>query len=353
MKLKTVHKEKKVESSQTKKKRQSKSDKANKLSSNFNSLTPFKYKSGRIEVGKLTYGIIDSCELKSVETMDGLIELDGSWTEFILIMLDALISRKPDSFNHELTENKITNQWFMVDKYYGKYDFDHEQAKVYRIYNSGYYLEAVFNDENIFFAVVGLLKSLGYSYNEVSFNIKNIAMSMNDNTEDETEKPVDLNIVVLDEEYETANLSNVLRKLKPGILMVGMELNGVRMKVHRIDVALKLFCEWVASVYNANPLLHTNAVGRTGVCISEDLYFADEADFREDTGSNETGDSQGKVYFEQLVSGMLYVYTDLNQKDIVEYMRNVAKAIELKKDDCIFIFKYLKQSKRLKEWEVE
>ena len=40
-----------------------------------------------VDLTKLTYGIISSCELQSVTTSDGAIQLTGSWTEFILIMI--------------------------------------------------------------------------------------------------------------------------------------------------------------------------------------------------------------------------------------------------------------------------
>jgi len=336
MRLKTKYKTY-TKSKTEKQKKLDKEKKSNlpKISPIYNSTSPYNVRRATIDLTKLTYGIIDSCELTSINMMDGQISLSNSWIELLLIMIDALIENKPDNFIELLSMHNVTNQWFCIDKYYGKYTFEYENPKVYNIYNSGYYLEAIFNNSNIFHAIIGLTRCLGYQLNEIQLNIRNPKIDKNINE-------IEFNPTMLETEESIVDIDGVYSMLKSGIHLVGMQILGSNAKVHRIDVALMLFCNWIYDNYGISRFSTIKNIGNTGIsleCTSEDE-------------ENENG-NKNQVQYEQIRNSGIYVYTDLNNEDIIKFIKNTLKSLNMDKSQLKFKFRALKEKNKLKEWEIE
>lgn len=328
MRLQTKHKNYKSKTEKQKKANREKKSNAPKISANYSNTSPYNIRKTSIDLTKLTYGIIDSCELTSIKMMDGQIDLNNSWIELLLLMLDTLIENKPDNFVQLLGDNNVTNQWFCVDKYYGKYTFEFENPKVYNIYNSGYYLEAVFSNSNIFHAIIGLTKSLGYQLNEITLNIRNPKIDKDINE-------IEFNPMMLEEEETVVDIYNIAPMLKSGIHMVGMQILESTMQAHNLHTALFLFCSWVYDSYGTTQLLTTETVNNTGIT----LEYSDKS-------------IEGAEY-NQIRDSLLYIYTDLNTEDVINFIKNIMKHINMDKKQLKFKFRALKEKNKLKEWEVE
>ena len=123
-----VHSNKKVKTTEKQKKINSeKKAKGPKISKNYRDVSiPVASENGEVkaDLTQLTYGMIDNCDLISVYTEDGTIELTGSWIELIISMMDTIISDNPDKFREIFMENEVTSPEMSVDSTYGKYVFD-------------------------------------------------------------------------------------------------------------------------------------------------------------------------------------------------------------------------------------
>lgn len=322
MRLQTKPKFKKGKTEKQKKIDKEKKSKGPKLCSNYTCMKPLKSASTKIDLTKLTYGHINSCDLVEVTMADGTINIDNSWTELLLIMIDALLSNKPDNFQTLLTENKVCNQWFNVDKVYGKYPLDSEIPKVYNIYNSGYYLEAVFSNENIFNAIIGLSKCIGYNLDEIQLGLKN-----------KNYVDLDLNFDLLEEEETVVTPYELAPQLKAGIHMVSMSILGVNARVHRLDVALLILCNWLYDNYGMLKMLDLEACGNTGICLEEN--------------------TEDDLIYQQIRDSKLSVYTDSNNDDIIKFFKQVLTTFNLDKKQILFKFRALKAKEKLKEYEID
>lgn len=274
-----------------------------------------------MELSKLRYGIINCCDIDKVVMADGNIEITQGWVEFILIMLDALIERHPKDFGKLLQKYQVTNQLFCVDTLYGKYSFDAEyQYKAFKIYNSGYYLEAVLNSETIFNAVIGLANALDYQLGDIKVHLIN-----------KKYPTVKLNFDTLVDKEEIVDIYSIDSYLKDGIHLVSVDLDGEEVKLHRIDVALAVYCNWLSRNYSKDELLAIDKVGNTYITIN----------------NNEVSNAYA------LENKELAITTDCNTEDIVEFIKKSIEQLELRKDILRFKFRLLKKKDELKEWEID
>lgn len=321
-----VHSSKKVKTTEKQKKINSeKKAKGPKISKNYRDIS-IHVASGNGEVKadltQLTYGMIDNCDLISVYTEDGTVELTGSWIELIISMMDTIISDNPDKFREILMENEVTSPEMNVDSTYGKYTFDsREQYKVYSIYNSGYYLEAIFNNSNIFSAIVGLTKALKIPLNLIKFNmvLKGADLSkLGVSTVEDTSRQVDVDDI------------NIVAK--NGVFLSKVSILGVDVEVHRLDVALLIVLKIISKVCNDTLFDRLQTVGHTGVCK--------EIDCIEDK-------------YEKIGNTDYVVYTDGNVNDISDLLIQLRNTLVLDNDQFNFTIRTLKKKSELKEWEVD
>lgn len=321
-----VHSSKKVKTTEKQKKINSeKKAKGPKISKNYRDISiPVASGNGEVkaDLTQLTYGMIDNCDLISVYTEDGTVELTGSWIELIISMMDTIISDNPDKFREIFMENEVTSPEMNVDSTYGKYTFDsREQYKVYSIYSSGYYLEAIFNNSNIFSAIVGLTKALKIPLNLIKFNmvLKGVDLSkLGVSTIEDTSRQVDVDAI------------NIVAK--NGVFLSKVSILGIEVEVHRLDVALLIILKIISKVCNDTLFDRLQTVGNTGVCK--------EIDCIEDK-------------YEKIGNTDYVVYTDGNVNDISDLLIQLRNTLVLDSDQFNFTIRTLKKKSELKEWEVE
>ena len=326
MRLKTTYKSKPKKTEKTKELEKERKSKGPKLNEDYMSPKKPTEHFVTVDLTKLSYGYINSCDLLSVTVEDGTVELENSWIEYILMMLDALIINKPDEFQKLFVKYEICDKNFTVDKFYGKVSTKNNELSAYNIYNSGYYLEANFTTEVIYNAISKLSKCLGYSVVEMQFNLENREFV-----------DADLNFGEVSEEETICGLDGLRKMTKSGIHMISMSIDDKVVKAHRIDVALYMLCCWVYVNYDMFTFSQFESVGNTGVSFSD----------------NSEDEEDDTVAYQHILDSTLYIHTDFDTDEIIEYMANIVKALGLNKDSIKFKFRALKAKDKLKEWEVE
>lgn len=321
-----VHSNKKVKTTEKQKRINSeKKAKGPKISKNYRDVSiPVASENGEVkaDLTQLTYGMIDNCDLISVYTEDGTIELTGSWIELIISMMDTIISDNPDKFREIFMENEVTSPEMNVDSTYGKYVFDsREQYKVYSIYNSGYYLEAIFNNSNIFSAIVGLTKALRIPLNLIKFNmvLKGADLSK-------------LGTDIIEDTSRQVDVDDINIVARNGVFLRKVSILGIDVDVRRLDVALFIVLKIISKVYGDTLFDDLQTVGNTGICK--------ESDCIEDK-------------YEKIDNTDYVVYTDGNVNDITDMLIQIRNALALDSDQFNFTIMTLKKKSELKEYEVD
>ncbi|MBO5386847.1 MAG: hypothetical protein J6A59_01710 [Lachnospiraceae bacterium] len=320
MRLNVKHKQALTKTDKQKKANEEKKSKGPKISKDYMNRTEYKHDNVQLDLTKLKYGIIESCDVDAVILPEGTIQLKGSWLELLIVMLDTLYNRDRDNFIQNLGLYEITNQFFCVDKIYGKYSFDTEQYKAYKIYDSGYYLETVLTSDNIFNALIGLCKSLGIRIDEFKIHLRN-----------KKYKNLDINFSTLEEKEVIVSIDGVEENLKDGIHMVAIDILGVITRIHRLDVALVAICKWAYDNYGEDKLSAVGNYNNTGICK---MNAVDDRDYTPISNSS------------------LCVYSDNNRIDMINFIKLVMNKLDIGKDKIKFKFRALKVEKELKEWEV-
>ena len=321
MKLNVKYKKKQTKTTKQKKKEDEKKQKGPKLSKNYKDESEFICYKESIDMTKMRYGMIDSCNVIAVELNDGIINLNNSWIELILIMLSMVIETKGEKALQILAENEVTNQNFCVDKVYGKYTFDSNQYKAYKIFDTGYYLEAIFTNESIFSAIYGLLKCINIPLDEINFvliNKKNKEEKLNFNN------LKDIEYIVKSDE--------VAFNIKSGIHLIEIKIEKEVTVVRRLDVALVAICNYI----------YDNTSEEEIVAKLDKLKHGN-------TGIDKTSDCKNKQNV-RLKQSNLAIYTDNNTESIVEFIQKIEEEFKL---DIQFKFRALKDKNELKKYEVD
>lgn len=334
MRLKTYYKTKKP--TQTKKKQTSKDKKLEKekqklfkLSNNYADDSEYTNTNVDIDLTRLRYGMISSCELTQVSLEDGVIQLEKSWIQFIILMIHTIMENNPDRFMDILGENEITNMDLSVDTTYGKVTFVGKKYSVYTIYDTGYYIEIRETADVIFKAIAKLVKCLEIPYNSIKFHLKN----KKDNGEV-------LNFNELKQAEYIVTIENVQENLRHGIHLVEIEFFGKKAPVHRLDVALLVFCN---IIYD-----------EVGYVIIKDLLVDDEEYKQIDTKlvSLENKVDKNEIYTEQLKDTDILIMTNREPNSILEFMTTTLFKLHINSEELLFKFRAL-ELHQAKEWEVE
>ena len=324
MRLQTTYKKKKSKTVKKTTTKQGKKSKGPKLLRNYKDDSHYIYDNLELDICQMRYGIIGSCNVEYLILPDGTIELKGSWIEALLIMIDTVITNNPTTFRQLFEKNGVTSQTFSIDTTYGKYNFEGLDYKAYKIYNSGYYLEAIFSDENIFEALVGLIKCLDMALTDVKFHIKN-----------KYNKEQDLNFTELEDTEAVVGIHEVENYVNRGIHLVGVDIVGSMTRIHRLDVALLAICNWVYESYGTDGL--KKLVRQSNECK---------------TGISRQGALIEKEAMPIKDSGYC-VYTDLSTHSICEFISFLMNKLNIGNDKLRFKFRALKKSNELHEWELD
>lgn len=157
-----------------------------------------------IPVNKLCYKHILYCDVLSIKLGADELELVSrdeiqlktsgedielnSWARLLVMMLSTIQVNHPNNFLDYLMEKEITNQEFCVDKKYGKYTFEAENYRAFKIPNTDFYLEAIFKFDVIYKAFITMTKVLCMDVKETNVLLLNNKFNSNEKVIDKLEK---------------------------------------------------------------------------------------------------------------------------------------------------------------------
>ena len=321
MKLQTKYTEPKKKLTETKVKKVRR-EKGPKLRKDYTSLNKCRADKAELTLLQMTYGFIDSHEVKYVKIPDGTIELKDSWLELILIMLNMVIESYPDRYNELLCRNSVTSQTFIVDKTYGVVTFDaNKKYKVFKIFDTGLYLESLFRSSDIFLAIMGLIKICGYTLDEMSFGLV---------SKEYIERKLDFNKLADGEHI--VGISDVASSVKSGMLLVEISIMGERLQIHDFNLLLYVFCKWVFDNYGSGQMLKMPKHKNNGVtleCKRDDVHYS------------------------QIIGSSFYVYSDLNEQGIIRFIKASIEKLGIDENTLQFKFKSLKEIEAKQPWLYE
>lgn len=284
--------------------------------------TPLKLDKASLTLKQLRYGILSSHDLDSIQIELDTIRLKSSWIEFILIMLSQLITDKSNNFKDTLGKYGVTNPSFSVEKIYGSYSFDKRGYKVYKIYDTGYYLELKEENRILFNSIVALIRALEIDPTALRFNIEK-HRDIKETPEEKLKKTLNYNT-------EEATINEVEQSLIDGKHLVYIKLFDEITKVHRMDVALLAFCNVIYDKYGMQQLMSIQNDEETGICLSINNVDYPSA---------------------RIKDSMLCVYTSGKEESIVTFISNSIDKLKINKENIKFGFKVVEDTKH--EWEVD
>lgn len=324
MRLRTVHKKSLSKTDKQKKIDKEKKSKGPKLSDSYYDESPYNVTNVDVDLTKLRYGMIGSCKLDYVTLDDGVIKLNNSWLQLILIMIETLITEYNDTYEELLVQNNVANQTFIIDKVYGKYLFDGEQLKVYKIFDTGFYLECTLTNRNIYHAIVGLCKCLNIGVTDIKMHLTNPLI-----------KDIDINFELLEEKEDVVTINDIKPLLTDGVYLVGVEIMTSKARVRNLEVALVAFCNWLYNAYGFAELLELDYCGNTGISMDNEEELDD-------------------IILKQKICGsMVCIYTDGDEDDIIDFFKQCIRHFKMSDKEIKFKFRTMKQSSELKEWELD
>lgn len=284
--------------------------------------TPFKLDRASLSLKQLRYGILSSHKLNSIQIELDTIRLKSSWIEFILIMLSQLITDNLDNFKDTLGKYGVTNSSFSVEKLYGSYSFDKREYKVYKIFDTGYYLELKEENRILFHSIIALIRALDIDPGTLKFNIEKHDI-IKATPEEKLKKTLDYNTgeVTIDE---------VEQSLIDGKHLAYIKIFDEITKVHHMDIALLAFCNVIYDKYGMQQLMLVQNDEETGICLS----------------LNNTEYPSARIK-----DSMLNVYTSGKEESIVAFMNNTINKLKINKENIKFGFKVNEDTKH--EWEVD
>ena len=314
MKLKTSYKSKKSTAKKlSKQKLNKKEQKLYELSRNYMDESPSRITNVALDFTKMYYGIIKSCKCDAIIMDDGTITISNSWEEVILKLLYLGIMNNPNNFRELLIEYNIDNQEISVDKMYGKYTFENEQYKAYKIYNTEYYLEAIFNFKNEFNIIAGLLKLNKIPYKNIKFHIINTNTNIRSNIDDIVKRSIKVDV------------KDIEKHVDAGEEIEAIQVNNDIIPVTRFDVALVAICKYIYDNLGRDALDNTQYVGNTGITVEEDNI---------ELPCTSISDSGYKVY------------SDLQTDDVIEFLIVNSEKLSI---GISFMFKVYDETH---EWEI-
>lgn len=323
MRLNVKHKQALTKTEKQKKINAEKKSKGPKLLKDYMDTSECDIDNTILNLTQMKYGTISSCNVDLLRTPDGDIPIKYNWLEVLLLMLSTVITNNPDSFEKQFEDNAVTNMFFVVDKVYGKYSFEQEQYKAYKIPNTEYYLEYLDNSASIFEAIVGLTKCLRIPLDQIQFHLRNKIYSDSN-----------LRFNILEETESIVGVDKLPEMLKVGIHMVSVEIFGEVVQAHRIDVALLAICNKLFDEYGAFRLSTLPSNESTGIKVLED------------------GDELNNNIV-RIRDSEVGVYCDGDANGIVRFLQESALLLGLEEHQLRFKFRALKDKNKLKEWEHE
>lgn len=262
-----------------------------KINKNYSSMEHYRATMAHIKIDRLTYGIIDGHEAEYIEINGETIELKESWKELILFMIANVIENYPTDFIHILGKHDVVSQSLTVSKSYGKVSFDrNKQFEVYKLYNTDYYVEAIFDISTIFRVVCGLLEICVTTDDEIRIGIV---------SKKYIEKKINFDLLEENESIAGPQAITLMKKLD--MQLVEIEVLGDRVGVQGINGVLWVFCSEIFKKFGDEGLKKLPKYKSTGIS---------KTNTRDD------------VNYMQLRDSELFMYTDLNPNGIAKFIED-------------------------------
>ena len=313
MKLTLQSKKKK---SSTKKKAETKKEEKKKVSKkdlyylDTNEL-PKNFSRQYITVDRLCYKHIIYCDVLSIKLGDEEVELvsneeikkkiDGenlelnSWARLLLLMLSTIHANHPDNFVEYLMDKDITNQEFCVDNKYGKYTFDSVNYKAFKIFNTNFYLEALFKFDVIYRAIIKMFDVLGMDKSQTTVQLINNKFNSNDKIIYELEKKCQVH----------ANIKEAQSRMNKNSSISGVKILGIGADITYDSMIPIVFLNILKSKYKDSEEDIFNKMCKIG----KTKLLSEQADTNE--SYHKIKSNKGKEY---------YLYSDGNLESIVRFI---------------------------------
>lgn len=269
-----------------------------KINKNYSSMEHYRATRAHIRVDRLTYGVFDGHEAEYIEINGETVELKDSWTELILFMIANVIENNPNDFLYILGRHDVLSQSLTVSKSYGKVSFDkNRQFEVYKLYNTDYYVEAIFDIPTMFRVICGLLEICVKTDDEIRIGIV---------SKKYIEKKINFDLLEKDESIAGPQAIALMKKLN--MQLVEIEILGDRVGVHGINGVLWVFCSEVFKRFGDDGLKKLPKYKSTGIS---------KTNTRDD------------VNYMQLRDSELFMYTDLDPNGIAKFIESSVKKLDL------------------------
>lgn len=174
---------------------------------------------------------------------DGIIDLENSWTEFILWMLSLIYSRNRDKFMHLMAEYNVLSEGLQVSNGYIEYPECSEiKNEIYKLSDSEYYIEFRRSGASYIQALKGLLTILKVDLKEITFDIEPLNIKV---------EGVNTTYNDIKQVFVTETLENILNKRRFDIDITGLTVFGYKQKVVSAPQSLMIFMTWALSSYGS------------------------------------------------------------------------------------------------------
>lgn len=294
------------------KKQEKKKRTTGSLRKDYTDMSPCRAQTFESSINKMTYGFINSHNLKYIISAEGRIDFKESWIEFILYMTYTIIKFYPDKYADILRKGNVTGSGINIDKTYGTIRLDGKaQCRVFKIYDTGLYMESRFEPAEIFNAVAGLIKIYSGDYTSVLLGI-----------EDKKVQGTLIDTEMLDSSEEEKTLDNVFEAVDSGYVITEVEIHNEKIKLRELDGILYVFCKWVYDNFSDGGIKK----------LPKNKYVGVVSDInREDVDYNSLN---GTSYF---------IYTNHDNRDIINFIRKSVDVLKLDKTTIKFkVHKYRK-----------
>lgn len=317
-------------------KKESNEEKLNhSLRKDYKTMKPLNADEAIIPLNKLSYGIINSHELISFTINGEETQLEESWQEFILLSIYTIMENNPDNYKTIFVDNEVFNSEVSMDKIYGKVSYNRDrQYKVYSLYDTGYYIEAVFKEDVIFGLIISLMNCMGEACTNVMIKLRKKGLALRNPDESTV-----LNPVVA---YSLKEVGKNLKENGDNLYMVSVRVLGETIKSNTIDTALYIILtKLVQSKKLTNDKLETIEQAQKESSNGSGNGSSVHKKRKSGTGIRRKDDimgiNQGAQEME-LKNTNYMLYTNKESNGIVAFIKKAAKASGVKPEEIEFNF---------------
>lgn len=280
-------------------KQQSKKTKSiNALRKDYKDMKACRAQTLEFPITKMTYGFVNSHELKYIITPEGRIDFSG-WIECILYMLYTIVKFYPDEYENLLRLNNVTGSEFIVDRTFGTIKLDGKaQRRVFKLYDTDLYVESRFEPAEIFNAMAGLIKIYSGDYSNVLLGIEDKNM---------VDRKIDDDRLG---EFKECTIESVFDALQDGFVITEFEILNEKIKISELDGVLYIFCKWVYDNLGDGGIKKLPKNKYAGVV---NAINRDDVDYN----------SLNKTDY--------YIYTNHDNRDIINFIRKSVEALGIDK----------------------